>query len=33
MIEGMEAVLHDTDEVYVPVEAEGRIAKSWGERG
>jgi DNA polymerase I len=33
MIEGMEAVLNGTDEVHVPVEVEGRIARSWGEGG
>jgi DNA polymerase I-like protein with 3'-5' exonuclease and polymerase domains len=31
MIEGMEAVLNGTDEVYVPVEVESRIARGWGE--
>jgi len=31
MIEGMEAVLNGADEVHVPVEVEGRIARSWGE--
>jgi DNA polymerase-1 len=31
MIEGMDAVLSGTDEVYVPVEVEPRIARSWGE--
>jgi DNA polymerase I-like protein with 3'-5' exonuclease and polymerase domains len=31
MIEGMEAVLHGMDEVNVPVEIEGRIARSWRE--
>jgi DNA polymerase-1 len=31
MIEGMEAVLNGTDEVYVPVEVEARIARSWGD--
>jgi DNA polymerase I-like protein with 3'-5' exonuclease and polymerase domains len=31
MIEGMDTVVNGTDEVYVPVEVEGRIAKSWGE--
>jgi DNA polymerase-1 len=33
MIEGMEAVLNGTDEVGVPVEAEARIARSWGDEG
>jgi hypothetical protein len=33
MIEGMEAVLNDTDEVHIPVDVEGRIARSWGEEG
>jgi DNA polymerase I-like protein with 3'-5' exonuclease and polymerase domains len=33
MIDGMEAVLHGTDEVHVPVEVEARIARSWGEGG
>jgi DNA polymerase-1 len=33
MIEGMEAVLNGTDEVDVPVEAEARIARSWGDGG
>jgi DNA polymerase I-like protein with 3'-5' exonuclease and polymerase domains len=32
MIEGMEAVLNDTDEAGVPVEVEARIARSWGDR-
>jgi DNA polymerase I-like protein with 3'-5' exonuclease and polymerase domains len=31
MIDGMEAVLTGTDEVGVPVEIEGRIARSWRE--
>jgi DNA polymerase I-like protein with 3'-5' exonuclease and polymerase domains len=31
MIEGMEAVLHGTDEVDVAVEVKARIARSWGE--
>ena len=31
MIEGMEAVLNDTDELSIPVEAEARIARNWGE--
>jgi hypothetical protein len=31
MIEGMEAALSGTDEVGVPVEAEARIARNWGE--
>ena len=31
MIEGMEAVLNSTDEEHLPVEVEGRIARSWGE--
>jgi DNA polymerase I len=31
MIEGMEAVLHGTDEEDVPVEVEARISRSWGE--
>src|SRR3712207_6533082 len=33
MVEGMDTVLNDTDEVHVPVEVEGRIARSWGEGG
>jgi DNA polymerase-1 len=33
MVEGMDAVLNSTDEVYVPVEVEGRIARSWREGG
>jgi DNA polymerase-1 len=33
MIKGMEAILSGADEVHVPVEVEGRIARSWGERG
>ncbi len=32
MGEGMEAVLNGTEEVDVPVEVEGRIARTWGER-
>ena len=32
MIEGMDVVLNGTDEVDVPVEVEGRIARTWGER-
>jgi DNA polymerase I len=31
MIKGMDAVLNGTDEGHVPVEVEGRIARSWGE--
>jgi hypothetical protein len=31
MIEGMNVVMNGTDEVDVPVEVEGRIARSWGE--
>jgi len=31
MIEGMETVLNGTDEVDVPVEAEARIARGWGD--
>jgi DNA polymerase I-like protein with 3'-5' exonuclease and polymerase domains len=31
MVEGMEAVLNNTDEVDAPVEVEARIARSWGE--
>jgi len=30
MIEGMDTVLNGMDEGYVPVEVEGRIARSWG---
>jgi DNA polymerase I len=33
MIQGMDAVLNDTDEIDVPVGVEARIAGSWGERG
>jgi DNA polymerase I-like protein with 3'-5' exonuclease and polymerase domains len=33
MVEGMDAVLNSTDEVYVPVEVEARIARSWGDGG
>jgi DNA polymerase I len=33
MIEGMDVVLNVTEEVDVPVEVEGRIARSWGEGG
>src|SRR5215213_3222017 len=33
MIERMNAVLNGTDEVDVPVEVEGRIARSWGDGG
>jgi DNA polymerase-1 len=33
MIEGMNIVLNGMDEVQVPVEVEGRIARSWGEGG
>jgi DNA polymerase-1 len=33
MIEGMDTVLNGMDEVHVPVEVEGRIARSWGEGG
>jgi len=33
MIEGMDTVMHGTDEVDVPVEVEARIARSWGEGG
>ena len=32
MVEGMEAILNVTDVGHVPVEVEGRIARSWGER-
>ena len=32
MIEGIDVVLNGTDEVDVPVEVEGRIARTWGER-
>ena len=32
MIEGMDTVLNGTDQVRVPVEVEGRIARSWGVR-
>jgi DNA polymerase I len=33
MIEGMEAVLHGTEGLDIPVGVEVRIAKSWGVRG
>lgn len=33
IIEGMDAVLNSMDEVYVSVEVETRIARSWGEGG
>ncbi len=33
MIEGMDTVLNGMDEGHVPVEVEGRIARSWGVRG
>jgi DNA polymerase-1 len=33
MIEGMDTVMNGTDEIQVPVEVEGRIARSWGVRG
>jgi hypothetical protein len=33
MIEGMDSVLSGMDEVSILVEVEGRIARSWGERG
>jgi DNA polymerase-1 len=33
MTEGMEAVLSGMDEVHVPVEVEGQIARGWGEGG
>jgi len=32
MIAGMDTVLNGVDEGDVPVEVEGRIARSWGER-
>jgi len=31
MIEGMDAVLNGMNEELVPVEVEGRVARSWGE--
>ena len=31
MIEGMDAVMNGKDEIHVPVQVEGRIARSWGE--
>lgn len=31
MVEGMDAVVNDTDEIDVLVEIEARIARSWGE--
>jgi DNA polymerase I-like protein with 3'-5' exonuclease and polymerase domains len=33
MIQGVEAILNDTDEVDVPVEVKARIVKNWEERG
>jgi DNA polymerase I len=33
MIEGMDTVLNGMDGGHVPVEVEGRIARSWGVRG
>jgi len=33
MIEGMDAVVNDTDEEHVLVEVEAQIARSWGEGG
>ena len=30
MIEGMDTVLNGADQGHVPVEVEGRIARSWG---
>jgi DNA polymerase I-like protein with 3'-5' exonuclease and polymerase domains len=33
IIEGMDIVINGTDEVYVPIEVESRIAKNWGGRG
>jgi DNA polymerase I-like protein with 3'-5' exonuclease and polymerase domains len=30
MIEGMDTVLNGMDEVRVPVEVQGRVARSWG---
>jgi DNA polymerase I len=33
MIEGMDTVLNGMDEGHIPVEVEGRIARSWGEGG
>jgi hypothetical protein len=32
MIEGMDAVVNDTDEEHVLVEVEAQIARSWGDR-
>jgi DNA polymerase-1 len=32
MIEEMTKILNGTDEIHVPVEVEGRIARSWGDR-
>jgi DNA polymerase I-like protein with 3'-5' exonuclease and polymerase domains len=31
MIEGMDVVLNGMNEIHVPVEVEGRIARGWGE--
>jgi DNA polymerase I-like protein with 3'-5' exonuclease and polymerase domains len=33
MIEGMDTILNGMDEGHLPVEVEGRIARSWGEGG
>ena len=33
MVEGVDAVLNGMKEELVPVEVEGRIVRSWGERG
>jgi DNA polymerase I-like protein with 3'-5' exonuclease and polymerase domains len=33
MIEGMDAIMNGTDGGHVPVDVEGRIARSWREGG
>ena len=33
MIKGMDTALNGMDELYVPVEVEAWIAKTWGEAG
>jgi DNA polymerase-1 len=33
LVEGIDTVLNGTDEVYVPVEVEARIDRSWKEEG
>ncbi len=30
MIEGMDTILNETDEAYVPVEVESQVADAWG---